>query len=344
LLIPTFINIIITTIILNKVYLTKQVIKIYKNINIIYIMTKQVSCNKCNKTFSKSSNLKAHLNKKNPCTPRSTICGYCNKPFTTLSNLTRHLKDSCLKENDPYYKDNIEQRIQEMEVKLQHDKDLIDHLKEIAITQAKNAGNTNNINTQNNTNNNHNLTMNILTKDYIAQNFTGEPCIKSLDDYSIIKEGNLITEPHHEDDNIMFINTIVSQYERGKLVAYISNIIIAFYKKPDRVAEQSLWCSDLSRLKFLVRILPTNATCNKWVTDPSGITVKEKVILPLLTYIVKCIDEYGIKYPMKMITETDKFLLLGEIVTSIRNNSLTNNITKYIAPHFTLGKQLTIKK
>jgi hypothetical protein len=258
--------------------------------------------------------LKRHKNKKIPCV-KSKTCIYCNTPFTRVSSLNKHLKDVCKKENEEYYKN---------------------------ITNITN--NNNNITNNNNNQFNNNMAVNVLTKEYIMQNFLGNPCLMPLPDYNIIKNGNIIIDPYYEDDNIMFINTLVSQYERGKLIEYFGSILVAYYKQANQISGQSLWCSDLSRLKFLVRILPyPDSPTNMWVTDSSGIMVKKEVIRPLLEYVVKCIDSYGIKYPLKMITETDKFLLLGKIVTAIRNNSLTNDIAKYMAPHFTLGKQLMVE-
>jgi hypothetical protein len=310
-----------------------------------------IKCEKCDKTFPYISQLNRHINKKLPCTPRSKTCEYCNTTFATVGGLTRHLRDVCYKEEEKYYKEhNIHVKLQEMEFKFEIDKKAIEDLREAAKNQLININGNNNNNTTNNTNNNqivnnnnNNVTVNVLTKEYVKENFTGDPCLKELENYNIIREGNLITDPYHSDENIMFINTLVSQYTRGKLVEYIGNILVSYYKKPNKIADQALWCSDLSRMTFLVRILPV-ATIprNKWVDDPSGLVVKEKVILPLLNYVVKCIDTYRIKYPLTMITETDKHITLGEIVEQIRNNVLTTQITKYMAPHFALRQQLQI--
>jgi hypothetical protein len=256
--------------------------------------------------------------------------------------MNKHLKDNiCFKENEEYYKKQNE----DLEIALRQEiLDIEAKLKGVIEAKAQNIqiqNQTNNI--QNNNNQQANLTMNILTKEYITQHFNNDPCLKPLDNYDDIRIGNMITDPYYDDENVMFVNTVLCQYECGKLVEYFGKILLSFYKNKADISKQSLWCSDLSRLKFLVRILPTDSTTNAWITDPSGITVKDKIIKPLLDYVVTCIDEYSIKYPSKMISETEKFLTLGNIVTSIRNGSITNHIARYIAPHFTLGKQLTNK-
>jgi hypothetical protein len=302
-------------------------------------------CTICEKDFKCPSQLKRHKNKKLPCKSKSKTCQYCNKTFSTLGSLTRHNETkTCLQEGEPFYKE----KKKTLEDQIQQDIQILtDKLKEIQQPAAinntiNNNNNTNNI--QNNNIKNKNVIVNLLTKEYIKENFIGDPCLKSLQDYGVIKHGNIITDPHYDDENIMFINTIVSQYDRGKLIEYFGDILITHYKKSNQISDQSLWCSDLSRSKFLVRILPyPDSPCNIWVTDSFGVMVKKEVIMPLLDYVVKCIDSYSIKYPQHMVDETDKFLILGDIVASIRNNSLTHSITKYMAPHFTLGQQLKIE-
>jgi hypothetical protein len=312
-------------------------------------MSDNTICKVCNKDFKFTAQLKRHMNNKFPCV-RSTSCKYCNKTFSTLGNLERHIQtEICLQEGEPFYKQHnatLEEKINgEIQI-------LTEKLKEIQQPSPINNNITNNINNTNNIQNNNqniknknnNVIVNLLTKEYIKENFIGDPCLKSLQDYGVIKHGNIITDPHYDDENIMFINTIVSQYDRGKLIEYFGDILITHYKKSNQISDQSLWCSDLSRSKFLVRILPyPDSPCNIWVTDSFGVMVKKEVIMPLLDYVVKCIDSYSIKYPQHMVDETDKFLILGDIVASIRNNSLTHSITKYMAPHFTLGQQLKIE-
>jgi hypothetical protein len=299
-------------------------------------MSNSKICDICNKKFSSPSKLKVHKNRKIPCTSVPKSCEYCNAQFARQCNVVRHLEDGvCLKEGENFYKE----KMKNLKINLEKERALIDEkIKEIdkqAITVQNINGNQINNNTQN--------TVNFLTKEYIVKNFNNDPCLKELDNYDDIRAGNMITDPHYDDENIMFINTIVSQHNLGKLIDYLSKIIISFYKNPNNFSLQPIWCSDTSRMNFLVRVLPCGSKCNKWVTDSSGIMIKEKVIKPLLNYVVKCADEYRLKYAHKMIKETDKFLTLSEIVSQVSNNALTDNIAKYIAPHFTLGKQLSLK-
>jgi hypothetical protein len=316
-------------------------------------MSNSKICDICDKEFPNPAKLKAHKNRKIPCTSSPKECEYCGKKFARQSGVTRHLKDNvCLQEKEEKYKEKTkENEIREEEKKkLEKKMELINEQKQLIDEQMKELLNKQTITVQNingnqinNNNNNTQNTVNFLTKEYIVKNFNNDPCLKELDNYDDIRAGNMITDPHYDDENIMFINTIVSQHNLGKLIDYLSKIIISFYKNPNNFSLQPIWCSDTSRMNFLVRVLPCGSKCNKWVTDSSGIMIKEKVIKPLLNYVVKCADEYRLKYAHKMIKETDKFLTLSEIVSQVSNNALTDNIAKYIAPHFTLGKQLSLK-
>lgn len=292
-------------------------------------MDESLICKTCDKQFKSVATFKKHKKKKNPCSKTDKTCQYCESKFSSKWSLSRHIQDACKK-------NTIQTKIRLMEEKIKADMKALDVLK-IEDEQAI----TNNTQNNNNNTNNNNLTMNVITKEYIL-GFSNTPCIKALKNYDDVRAGNMILEPEYEDENIMFVNTIHNQYIRNKLSKYLGNIIVSFYKRKD-ITQQSFWCSDLSRLKFLVRVFPTGSTNGAWVTDGMGLIVKDEVIRPLLDYVVKSIDQYRITHLEKLIIDNDKFLSLSEIVTSIGNDSLLTQIIKYIAPHFTIGKKLTDK-
>lgn len=324
------------------------------------IMNKK--CDICNKVFARAYNLTEHKNKKIPCNQvRSEVCEYCKKKFATVGSLSRHLKNSCpqkikldkreekLKKEEEEFKKEEEQLEKEkrknkmlitklMQAKMKRENEKLENqLKKIEDEQSENNINIINNNTINNTINNCPINITFVTKEHIKKNFKNGPCIESLTNYNDIRKGNIITSKNISED-VMFIDTIVCKYGCGKLTQYIGNIIISFYKKENKLIDQSLWCSDISRLTFLVRILPKGSLTTTWISDPSGIIVREKVIQPLLEYISKCIDDRVI-INLILDPNSDKHSILTKIVKSIKNYSLSKNVSKYIAPHFAFGQQ-----
>lgn len=73
--------------------------------------TKKHICNRCGKEFTRASNLREHLKRKNPCAPREipvvsanneeNRCHYCNNTYSSKSNLNRHIT-TCSTKSNPY--------------------------------------------------------------------------------------------------------------------------------------------------------------------------------------------------------------------------------------------------
>lgn len=296
---------------------------------------KSFACNDCDLAFQYESQLTRHLGRKIPCSGIRIIkCDLCNIEFTTTSALKKHNK------RDVHMKMVNKAQIieKDIETKKNEIKELQEQLKEVHATTINNDNKTLN---NNNTVNNNNLTVNLLTKDYIIQNYNNDSQLKELENYGSIKSGPLVDNTTNQDENNAFVNTIITQEKCGKLVKYFSDIIVSFYQKQNDLSQQAFWCSDLARLNFLVRVLPMEESHSTWRTDPSGVIVKNRVITPLLSFVEKCIDDYTIKNSHTIAQNIEKHIKLGEIVKDIRNDVLTNQIAKYIAPKFAYGKHFS---
>lgn len=183
-----------------------------------------------------------------------------------------------------------------------------------------------------------------------GHNFMDNDGPNFMDDDCDTKENN---EPNFMDDdsdkedstdteNIAFVDKIIFKYTRGNLIKYIGNIIVSFYKKEDDIPAQTFWCSDVPRLKFLVRILTISAG-KKWFADSAGLLVTKDVVRPLLEYIIKCIQKQVSCNTTDIINNPDKYITLGKIIMALQDENMENHITRQIAPSFIVGKHLEMQ-
>lgn len=200
------------------------------------------------------------------------------------------------------------------------------------------------------------------TLSYLLLNYNNAPVLTELPDYSIISK------------NVdCLIKDLIHYYNKNKLDKHIGDFIVQQYKKKDPES-QSFWSSDVDRLNYFIRelindtkqpepkpknqklktILNKNGDTKKednkkiqWVVDKKGIKMTEYIIDPLLHYIngintnyinkinKEINDNFDIKTNSKLL---ENITAVASINCDIKNNKLSNNINKYIAPHFYLEK------
>ena len=176
------------------------------------------------------------------------------------------------------------------------------------------------------------------TFSYLLQNYNNAPCLNSLNDYSIISK-----------DTDYLINELILYYDKSKLDKFLGDFIVKHYKK-DNPQLQALWNSDTDRLNYTIRELYNINNNEKnsvqWIVDRKGLKMTQQIINPLLEYISNLNINY-LKYKQRMNEEsilncTDKVMrnmhTLASINNDIRNNILSKEINKYIAPYFYLNK------
>lgn len=130
----------------------------------------------------------------------------------------------------------------------------------------------------------------------------------------------------------------------------IGNIIIAYIKKDDPLA-QSLWCSDVSRLSYLIKeIVDNNPNVSTWKVDKKGQKVCNLLIKPLITEIQKISGECASRSCRKIyagIGNTDQHLILNEEILNLlkilSSSKLINQIKKYVASALFLNKDEAIQ-
>lgn len=180
------------------------------------------------------------------------------------------------------------------------------------------------------------------TVSFIIQNYNKAPQLKELENYSIIKS---------DVNDKKLIKTILYHHKKNTINKYLGEFIIKSYKKQDPT-EQSVWNSDASRLTYIIRELLANDKLN-WCVDKKGIRTCNYIIEPVLKYIQEILTKYmdNISKKIKKIDINkikEKMYQMkhsSEIINSIKDKKLANDILKYITPHFYLNyKRFKFKK
>lgn len=211
----------------------------------------------------------------------------------------------------------------------------------------------------------------VSTVSYVAKNYKDAPAIGPLDDYAKltfnrVPDENDDKENEDEDEDAeqnseeylleysseeedeetvksKFVELLTYKYENDTLDKYLGNIIIKSYKKDDP-AQQSIWNSDTSRLTYVIHELFNNQKID-WTVDKKGVKTKSYIIEPLLKHIDVLLRRYVelgtqvnkddlrvIDYMPKM----ERMNVALQITLEIENGNLSDDIIRYIAPHFYL--------
>lgn len=147
--------------------------------------------------------------------------------------------------------------------------------------------------------------------------------------------------PINKMDDQALVDKLVYSYNKKMLAKYIGDHIVAYYKK-ENPKEQSFWTSDSLRLNYLIK------ETTKWKIDKKGVTVCDSVIRPLLSHIRSILEkhnetahEYVMNHPdnlNKNIKLNRKVFIAMKIITLIKDDKLTDDINKYIAPRLHLQR------
>jgi hypothetical protein len=236
-------------------------------------------CKNCGNSFSTKFNLKRHTK----ICKEKYRCLLCNREFPKKANLVLHLKNkNHAIEVCTYYDTELkshEQKLNKMGNELKKYKNKINEL-ENEIKKKKEIINENDseseellsVSLQNSTN--------IIA--YLEKHGSNSSIIKPLDDYSkLFKDMNAIE----------FRNFIANKVYCGIITNFILKSLSSCYKKKT-LPEQSILCSDIHRLTFIIKIKLDNNKAG-WIIDMDGTRIKELIIDPYLEYIQNRLREYS---------------------------------------------------
>lgn len=177
----------------------------------------------------------------------------------------------------------------------------------------------------------------VSTMSYLMTHYTDAPILKPITDFSAIEY-----DEKNEEFNLM--DALIVEHDNGNLHRYLGDFIVKTYKKEDPT-QQSIWNSDSVRLTYVIRQLINKKP--DWKTDKKGVNIKKNIIDPLLSYINNIVVDYlhnsnledYVKEPYyKYKLRVNKVETASKIHYDINNKFLSEEILKYITPHFYLNK------
>ena len=164
---------------------------------------------------------------------------------------------------------------------------------------------------------------------YLTKKYTDAPALEPLSDYSVLEEKN------------KFAREAMYYQKKQKLNEYLGGFIVINYKKED-LSQQSIWNSDTVRLTYIIRESVNQHV--SWSVDKKGIKVAKQIIDSMLIYVNTVMNEqlnyFGdlMNHSEEQNEYVENMMIISSIIHDIKTGDLKNNINKYIAPYFYLGK------
>jgi hypothetical protein len=187
-----------------------------------------------------------------------------------------------------------------------------------------------------------NKTMNMLT--YAVQNFKETPQLEMLDSKTarkLLKYESSDGKPKNKLNDDQTAEYIAKITEAKSLPKHLGNVLVNHYKKDDP-NHQSLWTTDASRMKFIIKI------GDKWKKDETGSIMNNNIISPLLKEVTSVMDKYCREKSANIgnmsTMEENRYVEVVEqslnIKSDIKSSKLNKAIIKYMTPCFLMQKQI----
>ena len=200
-----------------------------------------------------------------------TICPFCDEAFARKDSRNRHM-NTCGSVN--VYIEKYKTRKVEKEMETYKDKN--NKMESALITNSNNTSMSK---------------LNQISNKYPdADPLT----LLSCEDYMNNIDIRHIPKRPYMDLEQRFVEAILSAHKNKGLVKYLSDTLVSMYSKPEDPDSQSVWCTDTSRLRYVVMRNIDNSV--SWMGDPGGEYTKEKIIDPLMENIKGLLDKYDSYY------------------------------------------------
>ena len=140
-----------------------------------------------------------------------------------------------------------------------------------------------------------------------------------------------------ESKNETYVKMAIHKYNHHIFHSFIGDMIVEYYK-PKTKKNANLIATDTSRLSFIIMQKITNSKTKQkeWINDKSGKKFTELVLEPLINAVKQTLIEFIEFKKTKELNETNLCLMAKcvELRRDIEVKKFTNQILKYVAPHF----------
>lgn len=179
---------------------------------------------------------------------------------------------------------------------------------------------------------------------YISENFNKADPLRAITFEEFAKNNIIkyITNNNEKtiDENI--VEDMIYCHRHKILHEYIGDVIVEIYKQIDP-EDQSIWSTDQSRLKYVIRHSLDEGT-TRWVADTNGVNTAKMLIEPLTNQIMKIINDYRVNYCVASDNGEEydydtqnrmmrDYVAIGEMEDEINDGKLQKKLLKYIATH-----------
>lgn len=272
-------------------------------------------CPNCGKKFIKKSTYDNHINPNRKYSCKKEINKENN--IDELKNKIMHLEknEEIYKIKIEYYEKQLEEQQRMYEKQILRLSNEVDYFKlQFEKEQNKNKG----------TNITNNNTLNIVN--YIMNNHNDTPPIEICDDYLYILGAK---DNEEMRQHMLFYNN------DGRLPNYLGEYFMKKLKK-DNIKLQSMFCTDISRNNYILRLKQNNRIY--WLKDKGGSIIKIELISPILKFADTILNE-KIKYLIEN-NNTSNVTKLLDVLSKVKDMTIMDQILKKIGPTFQINETI----
>lgn len=295
----------------------------------------EYKCPDCDNIYTNRQNLSRH---KKTCTQKQVMIDQHEKRLTDLKEMLMQ-KDSIFAKDIAYKDDIIKSKDDIIAKEIAYRDDIIkskdDTIKSKDETILTLTHENKNLKTMLNSAGTL-VEKSISSLAYINKNYIEAPALEMITD---------VPSLHVDLTEERIVETIIHKYKNGKLISFIGDLLLKTYKKTDP-AKQSIWTSDTDRLTYVVRTLLGNKSYH-WKIDKKGIDTAKCIVKPILDHIKERLDDYlDTCEKCKRSDDTEKIMSTmnslhdaHEIIQIIKDDSLSESVLRYMAPHLSVNKE-----